>query len=37
MTFLVGVYTSQDFALTQQNLAQSFDRSTVKFKKFGAV
>ena len=32
MTFLVWVYTSQDFAQTQQNFARSHDRVTVTFR-----
>ena len=32
MTFLVWVYTFQDFAQTQQNFARSHDRETVTFK-----
>ena len=31
MPFLVWVDTFQDFAQTQQNLAQSHDRTTVTF------
>ena len=32
MSFLVWVYTSQDFAQTQQNFARSHDRVTVTFR-----
>ena len=32
MSFLVWVYTSQDFAQTQQNFARSHDRETVTFR-----
>ena len=32
MTFLVWVYTSQDFVQTQQNFARSRDRTTVTFR-----
>ena len=35
MTFLVWVYTSQDFAQTQQNFARSHDRETVTFRNSG--
>ena len=36
MTFLVWVYTSQDFARTQQNFALSHDGETVTFRNSGA-
>ena len=32
MSFLVWVYTSQDFAQSQQNVARLHDRVTVTFK-----
>ena len=32
MSFLVWVYTSQDFAQTQENFARSHDRVTVTFR-----
>ena len=32
MSFLVWVYTSQDFAQTQQNFARSHDRVIVTFR-----
>ena len=32
MSFLVWVYTSQDFAQTQQNFARLHDRVTVTFR-----
>ena len=35
MNFLVWVYTSQDFAQTQQNFARSHDRMTVTFRNSG--
>ena len=37
MTFIVWVYTSQDFAQTQQNFARSHDRVTVTFRNSGVV